>query len=142
MHFTQDYFFYYIKFYRDYSRSLVNRPLHRFSAKIKLPANGYPTTNYILFEFVSHYELLRNLTCSTHDFFLYYRTPYSSDSLFVNKITAFESDFFCVFAYHSCCSLLLVNFIFCIFFIRIIFYYYYVNPISSNYRKCHYRKCQ
>ena len=97
MRFTQDYFFYYIKFYRDYSRSLVNRPLHRFSAKIKLPANGYPNTNYSLFEFVSHYELLRNLTCSTHDFFLYYRTPYSSDSLFV-RYHCFRDYFVFVFA--------------------------------------------
>ena len=61
--------------------------------------------------------------------------------VFLLDITAFESFLFCVLTYHSCCSLL-VNFIFCIFFILIIFYYYYINPISSNYRKCHYRKCQ
>ena len=109
---------------------------------------SYSHTNYSLFEFVLSYEfpppeiraLLRVLLCSTQDYFFTIEFPYSSDSLFVNKITAFESDLFCVFAYHSCCSLL-VNFIFCIFFILIIFYYYYINPISSNYRKCHYRKC-
>ena len=109
------------------------RALLRFST----PWNSCSPTNYSLSEFVLSYEFL---LCSIQDYFFTIEFPYSSDSLFVNKITAFESDLFCVFAYHSCCSLL-VNFIFCIFFILIFFYYYYINPISLNYRKCHYRKC-
>ena len=114
-------------------------PEIRALLRITAYQNSCSPTIFNPLKFVLSYEFL---LCSTQDYFFTIEFPYSSDSLFVNKITAFESDLFCVFAYHSCCSLLLVNFIFCIFFILIIFYYYYINPISSNYRKCHYRKCQ
>ena len=113
-------------------------PEIRALLRITAYQNSCSPTIFNPLKFVLSYEFL---LCSIQDYFFTIEFPYSSDSLFVNKITAFESDLFRVFAYHSCCSLL-VNFIFCIFFILIIFYYYYRNPISLNYRKCHYRKCQ